>query len=276
MVQVAVKEDQVARLEVGAGDLAAGVPLGLRDPRQAYAARRRWRPGTPPPTAIDPDLPSADIRIGYARCSTLEQELDSQLDALSTYGVPRDKFFSEKISIWVRVRPKFEEALRAAREVKAHRFSFGRTGPVPVTPENRLEQRGHPRRRGEQTFSHRSVVRQAGPSRAGGKQPPAVAAPTRIRGPSPHPQRAADRLQLGPGTPGIHPRGARSRRCAASPSTPPRDHPRAGREQEAAGITIHRTTGSSPRARGAGGHRARCSARRRDHPRAGGEQGRSE
>ncbi|WP_245171253.1 recombinase family protein [Streptomyces decoyicus] len=81
---------------------------------------RPWRPGTPPPAPIDPDLPSADIRIGYARCSTLGQELDSQLDALSKRGIPRDKIFSEKISTRVRVRPRFEEALRTAREVKAH------------------------------------------------------------------------------------------------------------------------------------------------------------
>ncbi|WP_326743238.1 recombinase family protein [Streptomyces sp. NBC_01768] len=81
---------------------------------------RPWRPGTPPPAPIDPDLPSADIRIGYARCSTLGQELDSQLDALSKHGILRDKIFSEKISTRVRVRPRFEEALRTAREVKAH------------------------------------------------------------------------------------------------------------------------------------------------------------
>jgi hypothetical protein len=81
---------------------------------------RPWRPGTPSPAPIDPDLPSADIRIGYARCSTLGQELDSQLDALSKHGISRDKIFSEKISTRVRVRPKFEEALRTAREVKAH------------------------------------------------------------------------------------------------------------------------------------------------------------
>ncbi|MFI8861211.1 recombinase family protein [Streptomyces prasinus] len=81
---------------------------------------RPWRPGTPPPAPIDPDLPSAYIRIGYARCSTLRQELDSQLDALSKHGIPRDKIFSEKISTRVRVRPRFEEALRTAREVKAH------------------------------------------------------------------------------------------------------------------------------------------------------------
>ncbi|MFF3389941.1 recombinase family protein [Streptomyces sp. NPDC002669] len=81
---------------------------------------RPWRPGTPPSAPIDPDLPSADIRIGYARCSTLGQDLDSQLDALSKHGIPREKIFSEKISTRVRVRPKFEEALRTAREVKAH------------------------------------------------------------------------------------------------------------------------------------------------------------
>ncbi|MFE3390016.1 recombinase family protein [Streptomyces anulatus] len=81
---------------------------------------RPWRPGTPPPAPIDPDLPSADIRIGYARCSTLGQELDSQLDALSKHGIPRDKIFREKISTRVRVRPRFEEALRTAQEVKAH------------------------------------------------------------------------------------------------------------------------------------------------------------
>lgn len=64
-----------------------------------------WRPGTPPPAPIDPDVPTADIRIGYARCSTLGQELDSQLDALTEHGIPREKIFSEKISTRVRVRP---------------------------------------------------------------------------------------------------------------------------------------------------------------------------
>ncbi|WP_226899598.1 recombinase family protein [Nonomuraea phyllanthi] len=76
------------------------------------------RPGTPPPAPIDSDLPSADIRVGYARCSTLGQELDSQLDALSKHRISRDKIFNEKISTRVRVRPEFEEALRTVREVK--------------------------------------------------------------------------------------------------------------------------------------------------------------
>ncbi|MFF3159572.1 recombinase family protein [Streptomyces sp. NPDC057910] len=78
-----------------------------------------WRPGTPPPAPLADDTPSADIRIGYARCSTLTQELQSQLDALAGRGIPRDKIFSEKISTRVRVRPQFEAALQAARDIKA-------------------------------------------------------------------------------------------------------------------------------------------------------------
>ncbi|MFB7501415.1 recombinase family protein [Streptomyces sp. NPDC056161] len=79
-----------------------------------------WRPGTPPPAPVAEDAPGGDIRIGYARCSHLSQDLDSQLDALTAHGIPRDKIFSEKISTRVRVRPQFEKALRMAREIKAH------------------------------------------------------------------------------------------------------------------------------------------------------------
>ncbi|WP_172387768.1 recombinase family protein [Streptomyces sp. MNP-20] len=79
-----------------------------------------WRPGKPVPAAVDPDLPGADIRIGYARCSTLGEELDSQLDALAKHGIPREKVFSEKISTRIKVRPQFEKALKTARDIKAH------------------------------------------------------------------------------------------------------------------------------------------------------------
>ncbi|MFD9537360.1 recombinase family protein [Streptomyces sp. NPDC060010] len=79
-----------------------------------------WRPGTPAPAPVDPDTPSADIRIGYARCSTLTQELQTQLDALAAKRIPRDKIFSEKISTRVRVRPQFEAALTAVWNIKAH------------------------------------------------------------------------------------------------------------------------------------------------------------
>ncbi|MFF2404938.1 recombinase family protein [Streptomyces goshikiensis] len=74
----------------------------------------------PPPAPVAPDTPTADIRIGYARCSTLTQELQTPLDALAAKNIPRDKLFAEKISARVRVRPKFEAALAAAREIKAH------------------------------------------------------------------------------------------------------------------------------------------------------------
>jgi DNA invertase Pin-like site-specific DNA recombinase len=79
-----------------------------------------WRPGTPPPAPIPSDTPTADIRVGYARCSHLTQELQSQLDALAGHGIPRDKIFAEKVSTRVRVRPKFEAALDACRQIKAH------------------------------------------------------------------------------------------------------------------------------------------------------------
>ncbi|MGH3885306.1 MAG: recombinase family protein [Pseudonocardiaceae bacterium] len=79
-----------------------------------------WRPGTPPPAPIPSESPTADIRVGYARCSHLTQELQSQLDALAAHGIPRDKIFSEKVSTRVRVRPQFEAALQTCREIKAH------------------------------------------------------------------------------------------------------------------------------------------------------------
>jgi len=79
-----------------------------------------WRPGTPPPAPIPADTPSADIRVGYARCSHLTQELQSQLDALAAHHSPREKIFAEKVSTRVRVRPKFEAALEACRQIKAH------------------------------------------------------------------------------------------------------------------------------------------------------------
>jgi DNA invertase Pin-like site-specific DNA recombinase len=79
-----------------------------------------WRPGTPPPAPIPANTPSADIRIGYARCSHLTQELQSQLDALTAHGIGREKIFAEKISTRIRVRPKFEAALDACRQIKAH------------------------------------------------------------------------------------------------------------------------------------------------------------
>ncbi|MBO2456851.1 recombinase family protein [Actinomadura violacea] len=60
------------------------------------------------------------MRTGPARCSHLTQELQSQRDALAAAGIPRDKIFAEKVSTRVRVRPEFENALEACRQIKTH------------------------------------------------------------------------------------------------------------------------------------------------------------
>jgi len=79
-----------------------------------------WRPGTPPPAPVPTDIPATDIRVGYARCSHLTQELQSQLDALASQGIDREKIFAEKVSSRVRVRPRFEAALELCRQIKSH------------------------------------------------------------------------------------------------------------------------------------------------------------
>ncbi|MEW2404867.1 zinc finger domain-containing protein [Streptomyces griseoviridis] len=93
--------------------------LRVQTPADRGPGQPRW-PGTPPPAPTVPDAAGADIRIGYARCSPLGQELDSQLDALAGHGIDRHRIFSEKISTRIRIRPQFEAALAAARGVKAH------------------------------------------------------------------------------------------------------------------------------------------------------------
>ena len=54
--------------------------------------------------------------MGYARFSTAQQELLSQLDALEQAGC--DPVFSEKISTPVKMRPEFTRALDYARTIK--------------------------------------------------------------------------------------------------------------------------------------------------------------
>jgi DNA invertase Pin-like site-specific DNA recombinase len=75
---------------------------------------RPWKPG--PPIESAPAVPTAEpIRIGYARCSTAGQELQSQLDALEPVC---KRIFSEKISTRVKVRPELEKALKLAYDIK--------------------------------------------------------------------------------------------------------------------------------------------------------------
>lgn len=76
---------------------------------------RAWEKGP----AIDAATPKATrkpTRIGYARCSTAQQELQSQLDALHEAGC--DPVFAEKISTRIKVRPEFTKAMEYARTIK--------------------------------------------------------------------------------------------------------------------------------------------------------------
>ena len=78
------------------------------------APGRTWKPG--PPVEQTPAASTAEpIRIGYARCSTAQQELQSQLDAL---GPVCKRIFSEKISTRVKTRPELEKALKLAYDIK--------------------------------------------------------------------------------------------------------------------------------------------------------------
>ncbi|MFE2570911.1 recombinase family protein [Streptomyces mirabilis] len=76
---------------------------------------RPWQPGAaqaPAPVASS----SAPTRIGYARCNTATQELQSQLDALAAARCRR--VFSEKISTRIKHRPDLEKALQLATDIK--------------------------------------------------------------------------------------------------------------------------------------------------------------
>lgn len=74
-----------------------------------------WKPG-PAVVAAEPQPTGASIRIGYARCSTAQQELQIQIDALER--AQGKLIFSEKISSRIKVRPEFEKGLALARDIK--------------------------------------------------------------------------------------------------------------------------------------------------------------
>ncbi|NYE40846.1 hypothetical protein HEB29_001857 [Streptomyces fulvorobeus] len=77
---------------------------------------KAWAQGAPV-TQVPGAIPGAAIRLGYARCSTVGQELQSQLDMLARADCTR--VFSEKTSTRVKERPELEKALTLAREIKA-------------------------------------------------------------------------------------------------------------------------------------------------------------
>jgi DNA invertase Pin-like site-specific DNA recombinase len=83
------------------------VPAGRR-PGLAWQA-------LPPVPAAEVGPAAPPIRIGYARCSTKDQELESQMVALRAAGCTR--IFSEKISTRVKVRPELDAALGLCRDI---------------------------------------------------------------------------------------------------------------------------------------------------------------
>ncbi|MFV2199015.1 recombinase family protein [Nocardiopsis sp. LOL_012] len=90
-------------------ELEVGVP-GTRGPGKP------WKQGPALEHAPAAEASGAPIRIGYACCSTAQQELASQLEALEAAHCKR--IFSEKISTRVKVRPELEAALALARDIK--------------------------------------------------------------------------------------------------------------------------------------------------------------
>lgn len=65
------------------------------------------------PTLLASAADGNEIRLGYARCSSSGQELQSQLDALAPVC---GKVFSEIISTRIKVRPELEKTLQLARQ----------------------------------------------------------------------------------------------------------------------------------------------------------------
>jgi DNA invertase Pin-like site-specific DNA recombinase len=54
--------------------------------------------------------------IGYARCSTLLQDLIAQRQALAAFGVPDDRIYLDKgLTGTSRARPSLDQALTAVR-----------------------------------------------------------------------------------------------------------------------------------------------------------------
>ncbi len=56
--------------------------------------------------------------IGYARCSTMAQDLTAQRQALAALGVPADRVYLDKgLTGASRARPGLDQALAAVREM---------------------------------------------------------------------------------------------------------------------------------------------------------------
>ena len=79
------------------------------------------RPGSAwtelPRPAVAGAVPAGQVRIGYARASTVRQSLDTQTDSLRASGITR--IFAEKISTRAVTRPELDKTVALAREIRA-------------------------------------------------------------------------------------------------------------------------------------------------------------
>jgi len=73
---------------------------------------RRWAEAVP-----DQNLRyGSGVELGYARVSTLKQDLDRQIDALEQTGIPRKRIYVDKKSGATTDRPGLREVIAYARE----------------------------------------------------------------------------------------------------------------------------------------------------------------
>jgi len=84
--------------------------------------------------------------FGYARVSIQSQNIDRQLDALKTYGVPDDRLFVEKISCTAKERPEFTKLQQIFRDgdllVIESLSRLGRSTKDLLTIIDRFEKQG--------------------------------------------------------------------------------------------------------------------------------------
>ena len=90
---------------------ARSAPAASRSGRGRPGARKVARATTSP--RLDGEAPSKGMLIGYARVSTIDQNLALQRDALAEAGCR--KIFIEQMSGAVADRPALREALEFAR-----------------------------------------------------------------------------------------------------------------------------------------------------------------
>lgn len=115
--------------------------------------------------------------IGYARVSTLKQDVTRQLDALAAAGVAGEHIYVDKKSGATRDRPGLHQALRQARPgdlIVVHTLDrLGRTVRDTLNLVHELKERGV----GIRTLADPLSIDTSNPDRTGADHPvPALAA----------------------------------------------------------------------------------------------------